>query len=230
MGNHAATTVGDYALFGGGNKTDIRDIVNAYNKSLTRTIPSPLSLGRWELVATTVGDYALFGGGSYSGGFADTVDAYSKSLTRSTPSPFSVGRSNLAATTVGDYALFGGGYKYVESDRYYPVTVDAYSKSLTRSTPSPFSVGRSNLAATTVGDYALFGGGHTYSRLDGSAIYATVDAYDKSLTRSTATPLNEGRCYHAATSVGGYAIFGGGRSRYTEPTKKISTVEVYTVN
>ena len=182
---------------------------------------APLSDTREFLAATTVGDYALFGGGDYT----KVVDAYDKSLTRSTPSPFSKTRYDFAATTVGDYALFGGG-------NFGPDIVDAYNKSLTRSTPTPFSEPRAQLAATTVGDYALFGGGYLYSRYasTGTVIYATVDAYDKSLTRSTATPLNEGRCYHAATSVGGYAIFGGGRPHYTEHPIKTSTVEVYTVN
>ena len=65
----AATTVGDYALFGGGaNQTT----VDAYDASLTRTTATDLSVGRSYLAATTVGNYALFGGGDGK----DTVDAY----------------------------------------------------------------------------------------------------------------------------------------------------------
>ena len=65
----AATTVGNYALFGGGI---VSETVDAYDTSLTRSIPTVLSQWRRFLAATTVGNYALFGGGEYDA----TVDAY----------------------------------------------------------------------------------------------------------------------------------------------------------
>ena len=93
----AATTVGTYALFGGGaTSSDILSTVNAYNTSLTKSTPTALSQAREELAATTVGNYALFGGGIVS----KTVDAYDTSLTRSTPTALSQSRHDLAATTV----------------------------------------------------------------------------------------------------------------------------------
>ncbi len=59
----AATTIGNYALFGGGYFVGGEsDAVTAYNTSLTRTIPSVLSLARYSAGATSVGNYALFGG------------------------------------------------------------------------------------------------------------------------------------------------------------------------
>ena len=71
------------------------------------------------------------------------------------------------------------------------------------------SVGRYHLAATTVGNYALFGGG--VSDYNNNYTYhSTVDAYDTSLTRTTATSLSKGRDALAATTVGNYALFGGG--------------------
>ena len=115
--NLAATTVGNYALFGGGYGGGYSSTVDAYDTSLTRTTPTPLSKDRSDLAATTVGNYALFGGGSGS-----TVDAYDTSLTRTIPTPLSKYRSNLAATTVGNYALFGGGSTSGS-------TVDAYTVS-----------------------------------------------------------------------------------------------------
>ena len=47
-----------------------------------------------------------------------------------------------------------------------------------------------------------------------------------SLTRTTATPLSKGRSYLAATTVGNYALFGGGynRSAYS------NTVDAYTIS
>jgi len=200
----AATTVGNYALFGGGAYAN--STVDAYNILLTRTTPTALSEGRRTLAATTVGNYALFGGG-YSSNYFSTVDAYNTSLTRTTPTELSIGRCDMAATTVGDYALFGGGAAYNTSNT---TRVDAYNNSLTRTTPTELSQGlRANLAATTVGNYALFGGGAR--NVSNPTYYATVDSYNTSLTRTTPTELSIGRCYMAATTVGNYALFGGGR-------------------
>ena len=73
---------------------------------------------------------------------------------------------------------------------------------------TPLSAARRCLAAAAVGSCALFGGGDIGStRYD---YYGRVDAYDASLTRSTATGLNPNRTNLAATSVGNYALFGGG--------------------
>ena len=104
----AATSVGDYALFGGGYGDTLTATVDAYDTSLTRTIPTPLSEARYELTATSVGNYALFGGG-YGDIPTSTVDAYDTSLTRTIPTPLSETRGYYTSTSVGDYALFGGG-------------------------------------------------------------------------------------------------------------------------
>ena len=202
----AATSIGNYALFGGGIGSNINNTtVDAYNASLTHSTPTALSNGRYRLAATKVGDYALFGGGhSLSGSshsYHTTVDAYNTSLTRSLPTSLSSGRGELAAASNGSYALFGGGNSGSS-------IVDAYNTSLTRSTPTSLSEGRMYLAATYIGNYALFGGG--CYRYGGSENYSTVDAYNSSLTRSIPTVLNEARYNLAATSVGDYAIFGGG--------------------
>ena len=66
------------------------------------------------------------------------------------------------------------------------------------------SVARQKLSATAVGNYALFGGGY------GGSYYDTVDAYDKSLTRTTPTALSVARSSLAATTLGDYALFAGG--------------------
>lgn len=217
----AATTIGDYALFGGGWDGSYRSsVVDAYDQTLTRTTPTSLSQAREYLAATSNGSYALFGGGDYFSSYrSSVVDAYDTSLTRTTPTSLSQARYRLAATSVGNYALFGGG-----SGSSYSSVVDAYDTNLTRTTPTALSLERRNLAATTVGDYALFGGGEK----DGIAS-SVVDAYDTSLTRTTPTALSLERCNLAAASVApeggsnpqsGYALFGGGYyydSGYTYP-------------
>jgi hypothetical protein len=73
----AATPIGDYALFGGGRGNGYYTI-DAYNKSLVRTIPTSLSEYRNSLAATSIGNYALFGGGSYGNTAYYTVDALEK--------------------------------------------------------------------------------------------------------------------------------------------------------
>ena len=73
----AATTVGDYALFGGGyTGSAYSSRVDAYDTSLTRTTPSALSKARYGLAATTVGNYALFGGGYDGSTYFNAVDVY----------------------------------------------------------------------------------------------------------------------------------------------------------
>ena len=59
----AATTVGDYALFGGGfNGSAIGD-VEVYDTNLTHSTAPVSFIARYFLSATTVGNYALFAGG-----------------------------------------------------------------------------------------------------------------------------------------------------------------------
>lgn len=169
----AATTVGGYALFGGGTNNNISNRVYAYDSSLTMTVATNLSVARQKLATTTVGDYALFAGG-YSDSYFATVDVYDSSLTRTTAADLTTAKLNLAATTVGNYALFAGG---TTGSNKYNAGVDIYDISLTKTT-SNLSVSRDKLAATSVGNYALFAGGYSKASLIASAVYYdTVDAY-----------------------------------------------------
>ena len=80
---HAGTSVGNYALFGGGYyapSAATYSTVNAYSNALTRSTPTALSTARRYLAAASVGNYALFGGGRPD---SSAVDAYSTSLTLS---------------------------------------------------------------------------------------------------------------------------------------------------
>ena len=193
--------------------------VDAYSSSLTRSTPTELSVARSYLTAATAGDYALFGGGICSPDIVSTVDAYNKNLTRSTPTGLSVARGEFTATTVGNYALFGGG---AASKNYY-ATVDAYDSNLTRSTPTTLSAARRNIASTAIGKFALFAGGYYYDYSNSSATYfPTVDCYDSGLTRSVLTSLDAARSYMGATTIGNYALFGGGTA-----TGYYTKVDVY---
>lgn len=225
----AATTIGNYALFGGGHdgndmyiEGEYCSIVDVYNNNIAKSTSTPLSMARAFFTATTIGDYALFGGGSDSYiSSLSTVDAYNSSLVRYTPSALSVGRDCLASTTVGGYALFGGG-KLAGDDTDCYTTVDAYNTSLTRTTPTTLSTARCDFAAATVGDYALFGGGYNKTNY-----LSVVDAYNTSLTRTTPANLLMARCYLNASCVGNHAIFGCGRAG---PNAFSSNVEAYSNN
>ena len=145
----------------------------------------------------------------------------SESIKRTTAPALSVTRYSLAATTVAPavssdpqsgYALFAGGYNGY--DFVFSAVVDAYDTNLERTTAPTLSQAREDLAATTLAPtggsnpqsgHALFGGGRIS---DGYS--AVVDAYYASLTRTTATALSQARDVLAATTVGEYALFGGG--------------------
>jgi len=210
----AATTVGNYALFAGGDAGTwdggggISSVVDAYDQNLNKPTPQPtgLSQARYNLAATTVGNYALFAGG-HGGSNSSVVDAYDQNLNKPTPQPtgLSQARSSLAATTVGNYALFAGGHGGSNSS-----VVDAYDQNLNKPTPQPtgLSQTRYDLAATTVGNYALFAGGDAGM----NDLSDVVDAYDQNLNKPTPQPtgLSQARSSLAATTVGNYALFAGG--------------------
>ena len=230
----AAATVGNHALFAGGygspsgESDSRRDTVDAYDTSLTHTMPTALSTPRYDLAGISFGNYALFGGGQ-GGANCHVVDVYDTALTRSRPGSYlQQARHDLAGTACGSYALFGGGHNVTltsnSSYKSWAVTpynnVEAYNTSLSRQTTS-LSQARGGLAAAAVGGYMLFAGGDSYATPNGvhqvsnyqpRTPSAVVDAFNASLTRTTATSLSVARYDLAATTIGGYALFGGGNT------------------
>ena len=188
----AASSAGDYALFGGGENPGDMANVDAYNVYYTRTRATDLSEARPDLAATTVGNHALFGGGFNT----DAVDAYDASLVHQIASPISSRREHLAAASIGEYALFGGGGLNIGVSE-----VDAYNKSLTKSVPVVLAAKAWHLAAASNDNYAVFAGGSGSNK---------VTAYNSTLTRSTPTTLGEIRANLAAARAGNYVLFAGG--------------------
>ena len=194
-----------------------------------------LNGARRGLAAATVGGYALFAGGEDNNNSAvTTVEAYDRNLTRTLPAAMQYAKSYLAAATVGGYALFGG----ETSDSKRLATVDAYNAALTQVQAPDLTydsyTDRYHLAAATVGGYALFAGGgrrSEYQTKNDSC--GLVDAYNASLTRTTASRLSQERKKLAATTVGNYALFGGGIETYRDSddssnhTQPYNTVDVY---
>lgn len=231
VAGHTGVSFGNYALFAGGTVylADYCDTINAYDKSLTKTNPAVLSTAKHYMTSTTIGNYVLFAGGydkSSKGSLygLDTIDVYDQSFTRTNPAVLSVSRYALTSATIGDYALFAGGYNYQGGSNTCS-TVDAYNQSFTRTNPAVLSVSRLMMASTIIGDYALFAGGNTKGTSGGTAgLVSTVDAYNKSLTRTNPTSLNEVKYDFAGTSVGYYAIFAGG---YDSDSNGTGTVDAY---
>lgn len=219
-GGLAATTVGNYALFGGGATLDSvsSKVVDAYSNTLTRSTPTALTTAAVYLAATTIGSYALFGGGITNGANGTsrtaTVNAYNASLTKEATvtslSGSSKGLGRLAATSIGNYALFGGGYIDGSTNS---ANVDAYNASLTQSQPQEaLQRGRAQMGATSNGAYAIFGSGTNEK---------STDAYDASLTHIIASDVPSKQQDGGATSVGVYALFGGGGGN-TNPTTAVN--------
>ena len=250
----AATTVGDYAVFGGGRTgtTSGDSTVNAYNKTLTRSTPSSLGGRQYMLGATTVGDYAVFAGGLVSGSISTSATAYNTSLTKKSATSLG-GTACCAATTVGNYALFAGGTTGSKKSDVF-----TYNNSLTYGKATSLSTEQGQLNATTVGNYALFGGGYksdvvnaynasltrtiptalsaaryntgatavgNYALFAGGGGGTTVDVYSDSLTKTVATPLSSGRGRMGATTIENYAIFAGGGGDFGTATS--NAVDVY---
>lgn len=176
-----ANTNSNYALFAGGNTSlttaGLSAVVDAYNESLTRTVPSALSKAREYIAGANNGLYAIFAGGSVGGTAQTTVDSYNSSLTRSTLTSLNYARSGHAgcSNVGGNYALFGGG----ASGNY----AEGYNNSGTRSQYSMTNGTRYRLAAAPAGDFLIFGGGRGQgsSGTDTNATNAYDETYFKEI-------------------------------------------------
>lgn len=160
----SATTVGNYALFAGGETVDTDfDIVDAYDLSLTLSSAPVLSQKMTITASTSVGNYALFASSS-------VINVYNTSLTKSTADKLSNNRNSFSATTVGQYALFAGGNN--DSN-----IVDVYDSSLTHTIATPLTTGRSDMTSISIGEYALFAGGYINSNSNCTNVVETYTVF-----------------------------------------------------
>lgn len=146
----AATSLGDCAVFAGGEGYGILSSCETIDSSLTRTTRGDLSVARYELSAAHVGKYAIFAGGYNQKG---PVDVYNESFTRSALGNIATdgSRYHIAATQVDGFAIFAGGV--------FSLTVDLYDESLTHTLAENLTNKRAYSCAASVGDYALIFGG-----------------------------------------------------------------------
>lgn len=142
------------------------------------------------------------------------------------PDDLSAARSSMGAANVGNYVLFAGGYNGSSSTS----TVDAYNSSLTRTTATNLSVARHYVVGCSIGDYALFAGGYAYTgSSSGSSSSSTVDAYNSSLTRTTATNLSVARYYSVGCSIIDHVIFAGGQYSTTTSYAAVDAYSGYSL-
>lgn len=222
--------INKHAIFAGGSRLkenssssfSVTNVAIAINRSLTATVLDGLSFVRkyMEKSGLSIQNwYALFAGGNISTDDESfsIVDCYDGSFTRTTIESLSIGRQDITAATVGEnnkYALFAGG---VRDDGNLNKTmidiVDVYDDNLTKLSTLSLSIAREELGATTTNKIAIFAGGKTSCTpphwMEGSNI---VEAFDESLTRIIIDPLSEESYGLAATTVGDYALFRGGKS------------------
>ena len=236
----AATSVGNLALFAGGSGVSgYSDTVDIYHADTGAWSTAALSQPRRRLAGATVGNLALFAGGKYGGSaYSDRVDIYDAQTGTWSTASLSGPRCGLTATSVGSLAMFAGGYGPTgESDvvdifdaqtglwtaatlsragrawgatvgdkalfamNHHTLTVDIYDAP-TGSWPTDVVTEEAAplCAATAVGDKALF-----------ADAVGTVHVYDDSLQQWTTATLSRDREHSAATSLGGVALFAGGR-------------------
>lgn len=208
-----ATATGGYALFAGGNNGNYSNVVDAYNRSLTRTKPAGLEQYGVH-IATSVGQYAIIATNDLSSSFISDVEdsyvIYNNSLTKVSNNIGSTvkARTDKGVANVGNYALFAGGSLIQRFGAKKPVnTINTINSSLTLSSIT-LSKAKRAVCGGKVGNYALFAGG-----LDGISLganyYTDVDAYNASLTRISVTAIDYGidsvRC---SASIGSsYVLF-----------------------
>lgn len=207
-----ATATGGYALFAGGNNGNYSNVVDAYNRSLTRT--KPAGLEKYGVhIATSVGQYAIIATNDLSSSFvsdvADSYVIYNNSLTKVSNNIGATvqARTGKGVANVGNYALFAGGDSIPKLGAKEPVnTINAINSSLTLSSIA-LSKAKCAVCGGKVGNYALFAGG--VAGILNASYYTDVDAYNASLTRISVTAIDKGidsvRC---SASIGSsYVLF-----------------------
>lgn len=198
-----AAKVGEYCLFaGGGDLTSAAySNVDAYSNNLVHTTPASLSVAR-EPAGASVGNYALFAGGYGDSSelstsvSTDIVDVYDTNLAQSTATSLTVARGRSGSATVGNYAIFLTTQKPTGPKVY----ADAYDENLVHTNPTNPPNINDCAGTTSIVDYALFG--YAYSK--------TVVVYNSQLIQLTPVALSNEKNFFAATTVGNFALFGGG--------------------
>lgn len=191
-------SIGNYSLFAGGQLYDqfsgqsptLYADVDVYDVNLTKSNATSLTSAFSYASSVTFGNRAIFfGDGTY----------YTTTLTQgklSTTPRATGGPSNV---------IIDNTYAMITNGNY----VDAYDSNLTITTCQSMATSRPYFGGCSVGNYALFGGGG-YSASSRPYYYVTVETYNKSLTRGTASDLTGGGQHVMGASTTKYGLLAGG--------------------
>lgn len=226
----------NYAIFAGGyyqyyanskwNQVYLSS-VEAYNKSLTKTLPSSLNNARQELASGSNNNNVLFAGGyayiNNTNTLYSTVDRYNGSLTHSTVTALSSQRYGLTGANVGNYIVFAGGRNTNASPNYVN-TVEAYNTSFTKTIATSLRDTKSQISSASINNYAIFAGGYGYTT--SYSCMNTVDAYDTSLTKYILADLIVNKYQMGSANIEEkYALFAGGNNSATAGMRR--EIEIY---
>jgi hypothetical protein len=183
----AATSVGPYLMFAGGQCSDDdaqcsngdSAVVDLFDLISQQWYYMELSEARSSLSAASTGFFAIFAGGIHGGSPSSTVDILDVSVMQWSTAQLSVPRSSLAAVSFGTFAIFAGG-AYEKYDSVYE-QMDLFNGLLKTWSQSNLSKPRGYMGATSVGSVAIFAGG-CYVDPDwyDYICYKTVDTYNNS--------------------------------------------------
>lgn len=182
-----ATTIGNYAIFGGGDNNGGLDITGlaettAYDSDLLKISSPDLLAGAGQVAADSNNAYAIFAGGwrerheSNKGGH-NIVTAYDGNLVRYTPPTLAYKSRFMAHSRIKNYAIFAGGF----GDVPY---MNAYDENLVRSNPSSGRI--STFSAFRNNDYFFL-----VPRGSSMSDAHTTYAFDEDFVRSTG-PVSDG--------------------------------------
>ncbi len=204
---HAVAANDFYAISAGG--LGATDVVDAYNKSFTRTTTF-ISDGRYYVAGAKVAHYALAYGGYNGTDRVGTVDAFDNSLARTIANGYAVQEAGGVGTPT--HAVFGGGLGYSNTARQ----VSAFNNSLTFTAGAELTDNKRDCACGCVGPYAIFAGSGDYS--------VKADAYDASMTKVQAADMSLARSSALGVVAGGVLLVAGG---YASGTTELTLVEYY---
>lgn len=127
---------------------------------------------------------------------------------------------NYLTSVIGNYALFGFGDNYDYTNTDYSI-IDTYNRSLSHGT---VKLRESKFGGSPVANdnYAFFAGGKNGK----GTIYATVDAFNGNLVRTSAPNLSSARAYLTGTRLGDSVLFFGGNTS-TSGYNMSYTIDVY---
>ncbi|ELR18030.1 kelch repeat-containing protein [Acanthamoeba castellanii str. Neff] len=236
QGYLAATTVGEVALFAGGNNEigDPYRVVDLFNLSSGERTSARLFQPRVGPAAASSGNLAFFAGGV--NGYSDltdcsVVDVYNATSNRWTWVTIHQ-TCDASVTLVGDLVLFAGGI-WPKQSAHGPdcsvVIIYNVTSNRWRTTFCTLSQPRTGITATTVGNLALFAGGGVYNSTPAvSKLSDVVDIFDVSTGLWNTGRLSLPRMGISVTSVRDLALFAGGYTTDVNGNvERVDRVDIY---